>query len=129
MSIVMAFSSTANVLLSSHNLNKGQIFAQNNSDAMLICTGSKVKWISESSYFDLGKVVEVTLSNNIPIELQNIDCYSDQITEPSLDELFPPIILPDNLAIHYTKINEPTFAQLSAQFSSSLSRAPPTVLL
>lgn len=129
MSITMAFSSTANVLLSSYNLNKGQLLAKNNSDAMLICTGSKVKWISESAYFDLGKVVEVTISENIPVELENIKCYSEQIIEPSLDELFSSFILPENLIISSLTINAPSFTQISAQYSSSLSRAPPSFLL
>lgn len=125
----MAFSSTANVLLASYNLNKGQLVVSNNNDAMPICTGNKVKWISESAYFNLGKVVEVSISDNIPVELQNIECYSEQIIEPSLDELFSPFVLPESLIISSTTTNEPTFTQLSAEYSSSLSRAPPSLLL
>ena len=72
---------------------------------------------------------EVTISENIPVELENIKCYSEQIIEPSLDELFSSFILPENLIISSLTINAPSFTQISAQYSSSLSRAPPSFLL
>ncbi|MBT0586268.1 hypothetical protein [Alteromonas oceanisediminis] len=129
LALSLALNGAASALTASQQLHLAQGMASNSADVMLICTGSDVRWISESAFLDTGQIIEVAAPSEAPDHWQTLDCSSAEATEPTLDvfSVFPRGV---ELAPHSVK----TTSQLqqlflNAQYASALSRAPPTTFI
>ncbi|GLR71528.1 hypothetical protein GCM10007852_24360 [Agaribacter marinus] len=128
-------------IVTSFNLSSAQSIAgalnlinpsNKNNDVMLICTGSQTKWISESIYLNTGKIVELSLSTDLPDlpkSVHSVDCSFDPIVEPTFEQMTMNTVQVKWIA--YKALIQ-TLSQrpyTAFPYTRSLSRAPPASVL
>ncbi|MBO1254393.1 hypothetical protein J3L16_01695 [Alteromonas sp. 5E99-2] len=121
------FNSMASPLLASYSMNAAQKVASTKADVMLICTGSTIKWVSETAYLLTGDIVEIAPPTDYQSGSDEIDCVYSFLSDMNTDA----IVLLDNVLASqkFTQLSEYLFfTHLSAQYSSALSRGPPSIL-
>ncbi len=119
------FNSIASPLLASYSMNSAQKLAATKADVMLICTGSTIKWVSEAAYLLTGDIVEIAPPTDYQSGSDEIDCVYSFLSDVSTDD----IMMFDNIleSLRYIQTSEYLFfIHLSAQYSSALSRGPPS---
>ena len=121
----MLFNSVASPLLASYSMNAAQKLASTKADVMLICTGSTIKWVSESAYLLTGDIVEIAPPTDYQSGSDEVDCVYSFFSDVSTDDflLFDKIVT--SLRFYQTS-QYLFFIHLSAQYSSALSRGPPS---
>lgn len=104
-------------------VNQAQQYASE--DAMLICTGSKIKWISQSTFEQRGVVMEVEAPTDAPEGLHQLDCsfsfLVDNLLEPfSLIKMVDEYLAYQDVIADLFQRPYTSFAYLKGQ-----TRAPP----
>ena len=74
------------VLAASWQVEQAQKYASD--DAMLICTGSTFKWISQSVFFDTGEFSFIEPPEDAPETVHQVDCSYSYLADNQSDQTF-----------------------------------------
>ena len=100
-----------------------------NQDAMLICTGTSMKWASQQVFIDTGRIQFVEPPKDIPNDIQDIECSNGLLVKFSSDlPILSDIVVSrwqQYLAIVQSLVQRPYTA---FPYQTGLSRAPPLQL-
>lgn len=121
--IALIFNGTATVIASSFSAHKAIQYASG--DAMMICTGNTLKWISQSAFFETGNVVEIDPPKDAPDNIEQTDCSYSFLSEQFTDELTIPKLEGPSLAYYHKAAAIAQRPYTSFQYQTSQSRAPP----
>ncbi|MDO6841902.1 hypothetical protein Q4602_20665 [Paraglaciecola chathamensis] len=125
--LALMFSSTATVLAASWQVNQAQQYASD--DAMLICTGSQIKWISTQAFFDTGDMVFIDPPTDAPAELGQMEC-PNQFLSDHYTEVLSIVKLDDNTIAYKALVSRLARRPYTAYaYQTAQSRAPPISIM
>jgi hypothetical protein len=121
--LALLFNQALGMLNSASAMSAMQNFA--NDDTLAICTGTRVKWISASIFYQSGDIVEVEAPSNTPDILHEVSCVFAQLNDSPIDDKFT------SLKTHTTEFVNPTVLNAKLLFVATdyvnnfLARGPP----
>jgi hypothetical protein len=122
----LIFNQGIGMLNSANAMSAMQSFSDE--DTLVICTGTSVKWISASVFYDTGSIVEVDAPDDTPDNLHEVSCIFAQLNDSpknsifvSLQNLVIPLL---NTAVETTKL----LIVPTDYVNNFNARAPPTRL-
>ena len=119
----MLFNGIGSVLSASWMGHYAEQFADEN--AMLICTGSKLKWISTDAYFNYNKVVFIDPPEQAPEQVEDIDCANVFISDKHIAKIAKFPVFTDFLAHQAFTSRLQQRPYTAYPYRSAHSRAPP----
>lgn len=125
MIFVLLFNSTFAVFASSLTIEKANQYKTE--DATLICTGSQLRWISLSAFYQTGKMVFIDAPNDAPEQLEQVSCVYSYLSDSYTDTLFTYKAISSIAAYRSYVVSLHQRPYTLFPYQTSHSRAPPAV--